>query len=157
AVAGRAWQGLAGVLSLWIIARSFSLEIQGAYSIFISLLAIQSFFDLGLTSVLVYVASHEWNAAQGSDAESVAARQRLGEVLLRTRRWYAWCAAGFVVVANAIGWWYFSDAKFASIAWEGPWAVAVCVTAGTLWLSPWIVILEGCNYVAEVNALRLIQ
>jgi O-antigen/teichoic acid export membrane protein len=157
AVAGRTWQGLAGVLSLWIIARSFSLQIQGAYSIFINLLAIQSFFDLGLTSVLVYVASHEWNSAQGDDAAAAVARQRLGELLLRTRRWYAWCAAGFVVVANGIGWWYFRDAEFSSIDWEGPWVAAVVITAGSLWLSPWIVILEGCNYVAEVNALRLVQ
>ena len=57
AVAGRSWQGLAGVLSLWIIARSFSLELQGVYYIFLNLLAIQSFFDLGLTAVLVYVAT----------------------------------------------------------------------------------------------------
>ncbi|MBL8850079.1 MAG: hypothetical protein JNG89_10360 [Planctomycetaceae bacterium] len=157
AVAGRTWQGLAGVLSLWIIARSFSLELQGVYYIFLNLLAIQSFFDLGLTAVLVYVASHEWSAAQNQDVAGAVARQRLGELLIRTRRWYAWCAAGFTLAAMIVGWWYFQDPKYAAIEWHGPWVVAVLLTAGSLCLSPWIVILEGCNFIVQVNALRLIQ
>jgi hypothetical protein len=157
AVAGRGWQGLAGVLSLWIIARSITPEIQGVYYIFLNLLAIQSFFDLGLTAVLVYCASHEWSAAQNNDAEAAVARQRLGELLLRTRRWYAGCAAGFLVAAIALGWWYFSDPRYTATDWKGPWVAAVILTAVSLWMSPWIVILEGCNFVVEVNALRLVQ
>lgn len=157
AVAARTWQFLAGIVSLWIIARGFSQEVQGYYYLFINLLAIQTFFDLGLTGVLTYVASHEWAAARNEDAAGELARQRLGELLARARRWYAWCAGGFIVLAVALGWWLLPNIGATTIDWQGPWIAAVVVTAGSLWLSPSIVILEGCNYVAEVNALRLIQ
>ena len=157
AVAARSWQFLAGIVSLWIIARYFSEDLQGYYYNFVELLAIQTFFDLGLTGVLTYVASHEWSAARNGDAVGALARQRLGELLVRSRRWYAWCAAGFVLLALVLGWWFFPKLGDATIHWESAWVAAVVLSAGSLWLAPSIVILEGSNYVAEVNALRLVQ
>jgi len=157
AVGARSWQFLAGIVSLWIIARYFSKDLQGYYYNFIELLAIQTFFDLGLTGVLTYVASHEWSAARNEDAAGTLARQRLGELLIRSRRWYAWCAAGFIVLALALGWWFFPKLGVTTIHWQSAWIAAVILSAGSLWLAPSIVILEGSNYVAEVNALRLVQ
>jgi hypothetical protein len=157
AVGARLWQFLAGVVSLWIIARFFSEKVQGVYYNFIFLLNIQTFFDLGLTGVLTYFASHEWTAARNDDDAGAIARQRLGELLVRSRRWYACCAIGFALLALALGRWYFHGFGQTEIRWEGPWIAAVVVSAGSLWLSPSIVLLEGCNYVAQVNALRLIQ
>jgi hypothetical protein len=157
AVGARLWQFLAGVVSLWIIARHFSKDVQGYYYLFVNLLGVQTFFDLGLTGVLTYVAAHEWSDASHDDAAGAVARQRLGELLVRSRRWYAWCAAGFTVLALVLGWWYFRGFGQTAIHWEWPWVAAVVVSAFSLWLSPSIVILEGCNYVAQVNALRLVQ
>jgi len=157
AVGARLWQFMAGIVSLWIIARYFSPGLQGYYYLFVSLLGVQTFFDLGLTGVLTYVAAHEWADARNDDPAGARARQRLGELLIRSRRWYAWCAAGFAVLALALGWWYFRGFGPTAVRWEGPWMVAVVVSAGSLWLSPSIVILEGCNFVAEVNALRFAQ
>lgn len=53
AVGARLWQFLAGIVSLWIIARRFSIDLQAYYYLFIDLLAVQTFFDLGLTGVLM--------------------------------------------------------------------------------------------------------
>ena len=157
AVGARVWQFLAGVVSLWVIARYFSLELQLYYYNFVELLAVQTFFDLGLTGVLTYVASHEWAAARNDDEPGATARQRLGELLIRSRRWYGGCAVGFIVLAIALGWWFFPKLNEPTIAWQSAWVAAVVISAGSLWLSPSIVILEGCNYVAEVNSLRLVQ
>lgn len=157
AVGARVWQFLAGVVSFWIIARYFSVELQLYYYNFVELLAVQTFFDLGLTGVLTYVASHEWAAARNDDGPGETARQRLGELLTRSRRWYGLCAVGFIVLALALGGWFFPKLNEPAVRWQSAWVAAVVLSAGSLWLSPSIVILEGCNLVAEVNALRLIQ
>jgi hypothetical protein len=158
AIAARAWQFLAGGVSLWVVARFFSPELQGYYYAFINLLAIQTFFDLGLTGVLIYVASHEWSAARQADTnEAQLARRRLGELLRRSRRWYLLCTVGFCISAAGFGSWFFSGSESDVIRWRLPWMCAVICSGLSLWFSPSIVILEGCNFVAEVNAVRLFQ
>lgn len=157
AVGARLWQFLAGIVSLWIIARRFSIDLQAYYYLFIDLLAVQTFFDLGLTGVLMYVASHEWAAAKNDDSAGALARQRLGELLIRSRRWYAGCATAFVLLAFGLGTWFFPKLGETTIDWQWAWAAAVIISAGSLFLAPSIVILEGCNFVAEVNAVRLLQ
>lgn len=158
AVAARIWQFLAGGISIFVIARAFTPELQGVYYAFISLLAIQSFFDLGLTGVLIYVASHEWGAAQ-SDEPAVRdrARQRLGDLIRRSRRWYAACAVAYAVVATVAGLLFFRNQAPGELSWRFPWIASTLVIAGSLWLSPTVVILEGCNFVAQVNLARLAQ
>ncbi|MFO1091728.1 MAG: hypothetical protein U0992_00225 [Planctomycetaceae bacterium] len=109
AVGARSWRFAAGIVTLWIVARDFSRDVQGYYYLFVNLLAIQTFFDLGLTGVLTYVASHEWSAARNDDAAGAVARQRLGELLVRSRagtpgaRWIhrvGDCAGLVAVAAN---------------------------------------------------------
>jgi len=155
AVGARVWQFLAGGVSLVIVARYFSPEVQGFYYAFVQILAIQTFFDLGLTGVLIYVASHEWGANDKATAET--ARKRLGELILRSRRWYLLCSTGFAVIAAGVGFAFFQDADTGEIAWLAPWLMAVVATSGSLWLSPSLGILEGCGFVTEVNAARFVQ
>lgn len=158
AVALRIWQFLAGGVSLWFVAQFFSPELQGFYYMFSSLLGIQTFFDLGLTGVLMFVASHEWAAARDeSHAASRTARQRLGELVIRSRRWYALCGVAFAGTAAGVGTWFFSGTDVENVHWLLPWLWAIALTSFSFWLSPSIGILEGCNYVATVNAYRLAQ
>lgn len=157
AVALRTWQLMGGAVSLWIVARFFTLELQGFYYSFSSLLRIQMFFDLGLTGVLTYVASHEWAAARDPAGEQAArARQRLGELVLRTQRWYGLCALAFGITAAGVGYLFFAP-KPGGVTWLTPWLVAVLFTSLSLWLTPLVGILEGCNHIATVNAYRLAQ
>ena len=60
AAATRAWTGLAGIVTLLFISRFLGSVEQGYYYAFWSLLALQSFVELGLLVVIVSVASHEW-------------------------------------------------------------------------------------------------
>lgn len=158
ALALRVWQFLAGGLSLWVVSQFFTPELQGFYYTFSGLLSIQTFFDLGLTGILTFVASHEWAAARDETQEAhLMARQRLGELVIRTRRWYGMCAVAFAGTAALVGAWFFSGADAENVEWLFPWLSAVVLASLSLWLAPSIGILEGCNYVATVNAYRLAQ
>src|SRR5687767_14379524 len=60
ALANRAWQLLAAPVTILLIAGRLSAEQQGYYYTFGSLVALQSFFELGFGVVVINVASHEW-------------------------------------------------------------------------------------------------
>jgi hypothetical protein len=59
ALALRGWQFVGGAVSVLLISLYFTKELQGYYYTFSSLVALQSFFELGLGAVLVAIASHE--------------------------------------------------------------------------------------------------
>jgi O-antigen/teichoic acid export membrane protein len=61
------------------------------------------------------------------------------------------------VVAAGVGLWFFSDSPDQNISWVLPWLGAVGLASLSLWCSPAIGILEGCNHIAVVNAYRLAQ
>lgn len=158
AVLLRGWQLMAGVISLWVIGRFFRPEVQGFFYTFSSLLSIQLFFDLGLTGVLTFVASHEWAAASDeTHPGSLRACRRLSELVARSRRWYGLCSALFGMIAAGVGLWFFSGTQAEGITWKLPWLAAVAMASLSLWCSPAIGILEGCNFIATVNAYRLVQ
>jgi hypothetical protein len=153
----RGWQLAAGVFSLWVIGRFFSPEVQGYFYAFASLLSIQMFFDLGLTGVLTYVASHEWAAASNeAHPESLKAQRRLAELVERSWQWYGLCSVLFCATAMGVGFWFFS-AEADGVSWQLPWLGAVALTSASLWLYPAFGILEGCNFIATLNGFRLVQ
>ena len=56
----RGWQFLAGPVSVVLIGLFFTPETQGFYYTFASLMALQTFFELGFSIVVINVSSHEW-------------------------------------------------------------------------------------------------
>jgi O-antigen/teichoic acid export membrane protein len=52
-------QGTSGLIILYFIARHLSKEEQGYYFTFSSILAIQVFFELGLTGIITQYVAHE--------------------------------------------------------------------------------------------------
>ena len=56
----RVWQVIAGPITVLIMTRFITPEVQGFYYTFAGLLALQSFVELGLYNVIISVASHEW-------------------------------------------------------------------------------------------------
>ncbi|MBA3016726.1 MAG: hypothetical protein FP811_00965, partial [Desulfobacteraceae bacterium] len=57
----RIWQICAGPVTAILIATRFTPELQGYYYTFASLLALQIFVELGLGTVIIQFASHEWS------------------------------------------------------------------------------------------------
>ncbi len=157
------WSVGAGPVSIFLIARCLTVEEQGYYYTFGSLLAIQVFFELGLTTLLVTFAAHEMahlvRAATGELTGSPDAKSRLSSLLHQTLRWYSAIAVGFSALAFPLGIYFFNRrANGLPISvWLLPWLGMVTTTALSLAIVPCVSTLEGLGLVKELNLARLRQ
>ncbi len=158
----RVAQGLAGAVTLVLVAHWFSPAVQGFYYTFMSLLALQAFIELSFQIVVVSRASHEWSRLSlesGSgvvigDADAVS---RLASLARFIGRWYAVLAVLFLLGVGAAGDLFMRASAEAGIAWRPAWWASVALAALQVWLMAPLALLEGCNQVAAVNRLRFWQ
>jgi hypothetical protein len=160
-IAARVWQTLAGPLTLFLIARFLSAGVQGYYYTFSSLLALQSFVELGLSVVIVNVASHEWGSLRldptGRIEGDSGARSRLVSLGRIVFRWYGVASLVFVLGVGAAGVAFFSKSGGSEANWQGPWLSQVVLAGLSFCLLPATSILEGCNQVASIQLYRFLQ
>ncbi len=157
----RLWQLLAGAGTICLMMRYFSPVTQGYYYTFASLVAMQSFFELGLNIVVINICSHEWaqleldeSGAIRGDARSRSRLVSFGRMLFR---WYGVASVLFIVVAGVVGFYFLKLQADVQVAWHSPWLVLAIVSGLLLWTLPFNAMLEGCNQVTTVNRFRLIQ
>jgi O-antigen/teichoic acid export membrane protein len=160
-MAGQAWSALAGPLTMLVIAHGFSPVEQGFYYTFNSALALQVFVELGLATVLVQSASHEW-AHLGLDARGMVTgpahqRSRLASLLRFAWLWYFVSGVVVAVGLGVGGYTFFSVTSQPDVAWEMPWILLCAVTGLNLMTTPLLAIVEGCNQVTSVYLFRLLQ
>jgi O-antigen/teichoic acid export membrane protein len=157
----RGWQLLTGPITLLLVAQYFTPEVQGFYYTFASLLALQSFVELGFHLVIINVTSHEW-AFLGLDETGrltgdQGARSRLISLGRLIFKWYAVASLVFIIAVSLIGYLFFAQTPHPGINWQVPWLALVLLTGLLLWTLPFNSLLEGCNQVAKVNQFRFIQ
>ena len=161
AIAIRVWQFLAGPVTLLLIAGYFRPEVQGYYYTFGSLLALQSFLELGLSIVILNLASHEWSHlrqdADGRLTGNPEAHSRLASLLRFASRWYSVVGLLYILLVGTAGWMFLARDATAGIAWRWPWVCATIATGLPLCWFPRLTILEGCNQVVAVNRFRFGQ
>ena len=159
----RGLQLVAGLGSVLLVARFLSPIQQGFQYTFASLVSLQVFFELGLTFIVMQFASHEranlhWTAQGVLEGDEIA-KARLASLLRLTFKWYAVAGGVLVCLLIPAGLVFFGrspDARAAGI-WQAPWVLLVLVTAGSLFLSPLLAVLEGCGLVAAVARFRFGQ
>lgn len=161
-VSSQAWMALAGPVTVIAIAHALDPVAQGFYYTFSSVLGIQIFFELGLGTVMVQMASHEWASLSresgGRIYGSELALSRLASIARLSMRWYGIAAFLLTVVLIIGGNWFFSGkADEHAISWLLPWSI-LSVTAGlSLLITPILSIVEGCNQITSVYRIRLLQ
>jgi hypothetical protein len=162
-VLARGWQGLAGLVTIALIARFLSPSEQGYYYTFGSLVALQIVFELGFSFVIQQMASHERALLTISPEYVISgnpvAHARLASVLQKSVRWYS-AAAGFMAVFLIFaGLHFFAAHQQGSglVGWKTPWCCVALAATLTFQIDPLLAFLEGCGYVANVARLRLMQ
>lgn len=160
-VAGRAWALVSGVVSAFVITAFLTGVQQGYWYTFGSVLGLQVFFELGLTTVILQFASHErahleWTSDRRLTGDDKVMR-RLASVLHLALVWYGVAAVLMVVIVVPVGWWFFATHRQGDLVWQLPWVLLGLTTAGVLFVSPVLAILEGCGRVAEIALLRTSQ
>lgn len=155
------WSALAGPATMLVIAHWLTAVEQGFYYTFSSVLALQVFVELGLVTVIVQVASHEWaflkREPDGRISGDLRALSRLASLLRFALKWYAVSGLLVMVGLSVGGFIFFSAKPHPEIAWQWPW-FALCGIAGlALMMSPIFSVIEGCNQVASIYSFRFTQ
>jgi len=155
------WSALSAPLAMLVIAYWLSAEEQGFYYTFSSVLALQVFVELGLATVIVQVASHEWAFLKREvDGRITGRAQSLSRLASLTRFALTWyILAGLAIMAGLSigGYFFFLSKPHPEITWQIPW-FGLCFVAGlALMMSPLFSVIEGCNQVASIYSFRFVQ
>ncbi len=155
----KVWGFASAPISAIIIATKFSQPIQGFYYTFGSILALQTFAELGLGVAITQFASHEWanlkigqNRRIEGHPDSLSRLKSLAKLALK---WYS-IVAIIVIVGLCIGGYvFFLQSPMKSVSWKLPWIFLCFLTGLNLFLIPLWSLLEGCNQVSNVYFYRL--
>jgi len=145
-----------------MIASFLAPEVQGWYYSFISVTALYTLFDLGLSVVLVQISAHM------SVGLSWLPRGELtGENAFKFMALVGKCARHYVLLALAFsalvipgGTWLFGHGPGPfpfTQQWLAPWVVLSGLTSIGITLIPFLSIVEGSGDVAEVYTVRLVH
>lgn len=161
-VLARLVQILGSTGTVLLILRYLTPVEQGYYYTLLSLVSLQTVFELGFSFVILQMAAHECahltlHPDGRIEGDSVA-HARLASILQKTLRWYLVASVILCVSLLPLGAYFFSrHARATPVAWHGPWTVAVFATAFLFLLNPFFSFLEGCGQVWQVASARMFQ
>lgn len=157
----RFWQALAGAVTMLLFTTQLGLVEQGWYYTFVSVAAIYSIFEMGLSIVVLQITAHnflhlEWSLT-GVFGEKSA---KFASYVARSARIYLITAGLFFLVVYPIGIYLFSE-RAATLAhplsWAAPWTVLVFFTSLGIFALSILEVVEGSGDIAEAYAVRLVQ
>ena len=162
-VLARGTQILASTGTVLLILRFLSPVEQGYYYTLLSLVSLQTVFELGFSFVILQMAAHECahltlHPDGGIEGDAIA-QARLASILQKTLRWYLVASGILCVSLLPVGAYFFSRHSHVSapVDWYGPWTVAVFATAFLFFLNPFFSFLEGCGQIWQVGRMRFTQ
>ena len=162
-ILARGLQAAGGLAIIGLISLFLSKEEQGYYYTFGSILAIQIFFELGLTSIITQYVAHECVHIQWQSTRELSGPpenlSRLASLLALCFRVFSLLSVGLFVILLLGGFVFFStySVSEATVHWQWPWVVVSLSTALLLLVNPLLAFLEGLGQVKEVAQLRLQQ
>lgn len=160
AFGARIWQTIAGLGTLFFIIRYFTPEIQGYYQTFLSLLALQSFLELGILVAIISVTSHEWSPLAFDETRSITgdedALNRLSAAVRFVVVWFFGAAILLALFGGSVGAMILSQ-HGQSLVWFAPWIASIVLASMFLWCQGLIAVIEGCNQVRAVATYRFVQ
>jgi O-antigen/teichoic acid export membrane protein len=156
-----AWSFLTGPISMLLMIKFFSLEMQGYYYTFGSIIALRVFFESGFGIVIVSFVSKEWAKLSFNDRGEVE-----GDLISQSNLFslskivFKWHFVGGIIALLGLGiggYFFFSTNNNIHINWEAPWVFVCIFTVINMWLLPSLYILEGCNQIKQLYLYRFIQ
>jgi len=155
------WAIIVGPVTLLFVAFRFSPQLQGYYYTFFSIIAFQFLIELGLSSIIIQFASHEWSGLSldrsGQIIGEKNALSRLQSLAQLFFHWYCFASIVLTLGLGICGYLFFSRNQSADINWMLPW-ISLCVCNGVIFcLIPIWALLEGCNQILKLYPYRFIQ
>lgn len=160
--AQRSWQAVSGLLTIIFITHFLSPVLQGWYYSFLSIAALYTLVDLGLSVVLVQISAHLFVGLQWLPHGEITGAEvsKFKSLVGRSTRHYLLLAFIFALLAIPGGMLFFSqqpNLNGQEISWFTPWVTLALITAVSILSLPFLAIVEGCGKVQEVYSVRLAQ
>lgn len=159
----RVVQGITGVASVFFITTFLTGVEQGFYYTFGSILALQVFFELGLTGIMTQFVAHEASHLQlKTDLQYEGEekyKSRLSSLIHFCVKWYSILAILVFVFLLVVGFIYFEKygRSHIDVSWRTPWLLICLGTAIKLFQSPFTSIFMGLGKVKEMSKIGFYQ
>ncbi|MDB4926299.1 hypothetical protein [Mucilaginibacter sp.] len=155
-------QAFGGIISIVFIAKFLSPDEQGYYYTFASILAIQIFFELGLSGIITQYAAYEFAYLKWDDDFKLTGEEyyksRLSSLLIFCVKWFAIIAFILFFVLLIAGFYFFSKFnKGLNIEWQKPWIILCIATSLNLFIDPLLAFFDGLGHVKDMSKVRLVQ
>lgn len=160
----RVIQGFTGVGSMFFISTFLTGVEQGFYFTFGSILALQVFFELGLTGIMTQYVAHEAshltldeNAVYQGEEKY---KSRLASLVRFCMKWYAVIASllfFFLLVAGYVYFNKYGSQQDEAVDWWTPWILICIGTAIKMFQSPLNSIVTGLGFVKETSKIGFWQ
>jgi O-antigen/teichoic acid export membrane protein len=154
----------AGALGVvFVIARFLTGNLQGYYYTFASIIAIQIFFELGLSGIITQYAAHEYAHLTITDSFDIEGEEyhqsRLSSLLHFCVKWFGVVAFFLFFLLLAVGFYFFTSYNKTSqyVEWQSPWIVLSLATSLNLLIDPTLAFLDGVGRIKQMSKIRLIQ
>ena len=158
----RMWAVLAGGVMVVGMPFWFTTTEQGYYFTFISLVALQIFFEMGLNFVISQFVGHEVAHLKLNEKKEFVGPSfnldRLVSVVKLIKKVYPKMAVLYFLSVGIGGYYFFSHGQNVErVNWQVGWILLVLFSAVNLYLSPFLAVAEGAGFVGDVAKLRLFQ
>lgn len=160
-VLARGFQAFSGFISIFLVSKNLSIEEQGFYYTFTSILALQIFFEMGLNGIITQYVAHEAAFLKWSEGKLQGKEEhlsRLSSLLRFCIKWYSIAAVILFFVLQILGYFFFK--KFNSnpdINWKIPWIIMVLSTSIAFMINPLMSFVQGLGMVKRIEKLRFLQ
>lgn len=160
---GRVVQAFTGIGILFFISTFLSGVEQGFYYTFGSLVALQVFFELGLTGIITQFVAHEAAHLKLNESFQYEGdefyKSRLGSLLHFSVKWYAIISLFVFLFLLIVGLVFFSSYEETKdpVSWRIPWILLCIATAIKLFQSPLNSFVMGIGKVKEMSKVSFYQ
>lgn len=154
---------IGGLVTVFLIASFMTPATQGFYYTFTSVLAIQTFFELGLGGIINQYTAHEMAYLQLASPTQIEGEEknlsRLSSLMHFCVKWYAIAACLLFLCLITVGFWYFNKfgKQYPDVNWQMPWILVSLGSGLNLLISPWMSVLQGMNKVKEMAKIAFIR
>lgn len=147
-----------GPITMALVLRYLTPEIQGYFYAFSGVVATQVFLEMGFSQNILQFASHEFARLRFTAAQTVEGDPVVKSRLISLGRlafgYYAVAALILLFAIGIGGHVFFTVSGQHGVAWQGAWWMIAVTAAFSLVINPAWALLEGCNQVAVIAQFR---
>jgi O-antigen/teichoic acid export membrane protein len=149
-----------GLITTLLIVKNLSDSAQGVYYLFLSLISLQVFAEMGLNYALIQIISHEkihlkW--VNGVLVGDEIAKKRIIQIFKYAMKWYGYGSIIFIVLMIPGGMLFISNKNLFDYHLIVIWTVIVVTTGAAFFLNAIYSILEGCHKIQSIALIRSTQ